>query len=143
MKKPAWGQEIPTELNPQRFDEFILPHLTVGRRGPAPKLSLHAVFNYKLKLLYLGCQWKELPIEKDATGRREIHHSRIWRTFRRWVADGGFNAFFEGTAGRQISPPAAPVRTPQSAALRLQDPRLHNDQSPPLLQTSAFVALGL
>jgi hypothetical protein len=50
-----------------------------------------------LNLLYLGCQWKELPIEKDATGRREIHHSRIWRTFRRWVADGCFNAIFEGT----------------------------------------------
>ena len=79
------------------FEEFILPHLTVGRRGPAPKLSLHAVFNYILKLLYLGCQWKELPIEKDATGRREIHHIRIWRTFRRWVADGCFNAIFEGT----------------------------------------------
>ena len=35
-------------------------------------VSLHALFNYILKLLYLGCQWKELPIEKDATGRREI-----------------------------------------------------------------------
>jgi hypothetical protein len=49
-----------------------------------------------LKLLYLGCQWKELPIEKEATGRPEIHHSRIWRTFRRWVGDGCFNAIFEG-----------------------------------------------
>ena len=73
-----------------------MPHLTVGSRGPAPKLSLHALFNYILKLLYLGCQWKELPIEKDAAGRREIHHIRIWRTFRRWVADG-FNAIFEET----------------------------------------------
>ena len=72
----------------ERFEEFILPHLTVGRRGPAPKLSLHTLFNYILKLLYLGCQWKELPIGKDATGRREIDHSRIWRTFRRWVANG-------------------------------------------------------
>jgi hypothetical protein len=74
-----------------------LPHLTLGSRGPAPKLPLHTLFNYILKLLYLGCQWKELPIEKDATGRREIHHVRIWRTFRRWVADGCFNVIFEGT----------------------------------------------
>ena len=66
-------------------------------RGAHPKLSLHVLFNYILKLLYLGCQWKELPIEKDPTGRREIHHIRIWRTFRRWVADGCFNAIFEGT----------------------------------------------
>jgi transposase len=97
MAKPARWREIPTELSLERFEEFILPHLTVGRRGPMPKLPLHALFNYILKLLYLGCQWKELPIEKDATGRREIHHIRIWRTFRRWVADGCFNAIFEGT----------------------------------------------
>ena len=75
MAKRACWREIPTELSLERFEEFVLPHLTVGRRGPAPKLSLHALFNYILKLLYLGCQWKELPIEKDATGRREIHHT--------------------------------------------------------------------
>jgi hypothetical protein len=100
MAKHACWREIPTELNPERFEEFIWPHLTVGSHGPAPKLSLHALhalFNYILKLLYVGCQWKELPIDKDATGRREIHHIRIWRTFRRWVADGCFNAIFEGT----------------------------------------------
>ena len=68
-KREQW-REIPTELSPERFQEFVLPHLTVGSRGPPPKLSLHALFNYILKLLYLGCQWKELPIEKDATGRR-------------------------------------------------------------------------
>ena len=81
MAKNACWQEIPTELSLERFEEFILPHLTLGSRGPLPKLPLHALFNYILKLLYLGCQWKELPIEKDATGRREIHHTRIWRTF--------------------------------------------------------------
>ena len=95
-KREQW-REIPTELSPERFQEFVLPHLTVGSRGPPPKLSLHALFNYILKLLYLGCQWKELPIEKDATGRRVIHHIRIWHQFRRWVADGCFNAIFEGT----------------------------------------------
>ncbi len=97
MAKRACWREIPTELSLEWFEEFILPHLTLGSRGPAPKLPLHTLFNYILKLLYLGCQWKELPIEKDATGRREIHHVRIWRTFRRWVADGCFNAIFEGT----------------------------------------------
>src|SRR5258707_7351044 len=95
-KRKSW-REIPTELSLERFREFVLPHLTLGSRGPAPKLSLHALFNYILKLLYLGCQWKELPIEKDATGRRVIHHIWISRTYRRWVTDGWFNAIFEGT----------------------------------------------
>ena len=90
-------QEIPTKLSLERFREFVLPHLTVGSRGPAPKLSLHALFNYILKLLYLGCQWKELPIEKDPNGRREIHYSGIYRAFRRWEADGCFDAIFAGT----------------------------------------------
>ena len=75
-KRKSW-REIPTELSLERFREFVLPHLTLGSRGSAPKLSLHALFNYILKLLYLGCQWKELPIEKDA--------------------DGCFDAIFEGT----------------------------------------------
>jgi hypothetical protein len=40
------SRSIPTELNLEQFRQFVLPHLTVGRRGPAPKLSLHALFNY-------------------------------------------------------------------------------------------------
>ena len=95
-KRERW-RKIPTELSPERFREFVLPHLTVGSRGPAPKLSLHALFNYILKLLYLGCQWKELPIEKDDEGRREVHHTSIWRVFRRWEADSCFDAIFAGT----------------------------------------------
>jgi hypothetical protein len=78
----SWG--IPTQLSLPQFQQFVLPHLTVGRRGPAPKLSLHAVFNYILKLRYIGCQWKELPIAKDAVGRPEIHYTRIYGAFRRW-----------------------------------------------------------
>ena len=95
-KRQSW-REIPTKLSLERFREFVLPHLTVGSRGPPPKLSLHALFNYIPKLLYLGCQWKELPIEMDPNGRREIHYSGIYRAFRRWEADGCFDAIFAGT----------------------------------------------
>ena len=95
-KRERW-LEIPTELSLDRFREFVLPHLTVGSRGPDTKLSLHALFNYILKQLYLGCQWKELPIEKDGNGRREIHYTGVWRAFRRWEADGCIDAIFEGT----------------------------------------------
>ncbi|MEL7079001.1 MAG: hypothetical protein AAGM46_24145 [Cyanobacteria bacterium J06582_2] len=56
---------IPTHLSFEQFEEFVLPHLPIGSRGPQPKLSLHIIFNYILKLLYLGCQWKELPIASD------------------------------------------------------------------------------
>jgi hypothetical protein len=73
-KRERW-LEIPTELSLDRFREFVLPHLTVGSRGSDKKLSLDTLFNYILKQLYLGCQWKELPIGKDANGRRELHYT--------------------------------------------------------------------
>ena len=94
MAKSVQSRGIPTELSLEQFRRFVLPYLTVGRRGPAPKLSLHAVFNYILKLLYLGCQWKELPIAKDAEGHPEIHYTRIYGAFRRWQAGGCFDVIF-------------------------------------------------
>src|SRR3981189_409277 len=94
MAKSVQSRGIPTELSLEQFRQFVLPHLTAGSRGPAPKLSLHALFNYIPKLLYIGCQWKELPIAKDARGLPEIHYTRIYGAFRRWQADGCFNIIF-------------------------------------------------
>ena len=65
-----------------------------GSRGPQPELSLHVIFNYILKFLYLGCQWKELPIKKDKDGLPEIHYSSIYRVFRRWEVHGCFDRIF-------------------------------------------------
>src|SRR5580693_9443437 len=97
MSRSPQLQWIPTHLSFEQYEQFVLPHLTVGSRGPAPKLTLHSVFNYILRALYLGCQWKELPIEKDQQGRPEIHYSRIYCAFRRWQADGCFDAIFIGS----------------------------------------------
>jgi hypothetical protein len=52
-KREQW-QGIPTELSLEQFRQFVLPHLSIRSRGPAPKLSLHALFGYILKLLYMG-----------------------------------------------------------------------------------------
>ena len=90
-------QGIPTHLTLEQFEEFVLPHLHTGRRGPQPKLTLHVIFNYILKLLYLGCQWKELPIEKNGEGRPEIHYTRIYGAFRRYEAHGCFELIFAGS----------------------------------------------
>src|ERR1700760_1435094 len=97
-KREQW-QGIPTELSLEQFRQFVLPHLSIGSRGPAPKLSLHALFGYILKLLYMGCQRKELPIAKDRDGRPEIHYTRVYGAFRRWQADGCFEAIFAGSVG--------------------------------------------
>ena len=92
----SW-QWIPTHLTLEQFEQFVLPHLHIGSRGPKPKLALHTLFNYILKFLYLGCQWKELPIEKDKDGKPEIHYTRIYRVFRRYEVHGCFDAIFAGS----------------------------------------------
>jgi transposase len=94
--KPSW-QAIPTKLSKVQFEEFVLPHLSRGRRGPPPPLSLHKIFNYILKALYMGCQWMMLPIDSNDEGHREIHHTRIYRMMRRWQADGSIERIFAGT----------------------------------------------
>jgi transposase len=48
----------------------------------------------------LGCQWKELPIDKDGEGRLETHYTRIYRIWRRWVENGCIDAIFAGSVSR-------------------------------------------
>jgi transposase len=91
------GQAIPTQLDRELFEQFVLPHLSIGSRGPALKLSLFKIFNYVLQQLHMGCQWKQLPIAKDGEGRPEIHYTRIYNTWRRWEADGCIDAIFAGS----------------------------------------------
>jgi transposase len=93
---PCW-QAIPTKLSLERFEEFVLPHLGCGRRGPPPTLSSHKIFNYILQLLYMGCQWKMLPIERNAKGLPEIHYTRIYRAMRRRQANGFIDRIFSGS----------------------------------------------
>jgi transposase len=97
MSRSQQWQCIPTHLSLEQFEQFVLPHLTMGNRGPAPKLTLHSIFNYILQALYLGCQWKKLPIEKDQQGCPEIHYTRIYSAFRRWQADGCLDSIFIGS----------------------------------------------
>ena len=97
MAQSKQWQCIPTHLSFQDFERFVLPHLTRGRRGPPVKLTMYKIFSYILKQLYMGCQWKTLPIDKHGDGQDEIHHTSIYRAFRRWADDGCFDAIFTGT----------------------------------------------
>src|SRR5438128_4916070 len=61
---------IPVQLSPTEFHEFILPHLSMPKRGPQCKLGYHCLFNLILWVLYTGMQWKCLPVPKDLDGNR-------------------------------------------------------------------------
>jgi hypothetical protein len=70
MAQTQCWQVIPTQLELAEFDQFVLPHLSVGSRGPAPKLSLYKIFNYVLKILYLGCQrWSACSLQRFASDK--------------------------------------------------------------------------
>src|SRR6202034_4162500 len=82
MAQTQRWQAIPTQLELAEFEQFVLPHLSIGSRGPAPKLSLYKIFNYVLKILYLGCQWKSFRSTRTAKATRK-------RTTRAFTASGG------------------------------------------------------
>ncbi len=43
MAQSQGWQWIPTHLTLEQFENFVLPHLHTGSRGPQPKLALHAI----------------------------------------------------------------------------------------------------
>ena len=93
QEKPEYNV-IPVQLSEQEFEKFILPHLSLPKRGPDCKIGYHKAFNYILKVLYTGMQWKELPIEKDSEGKSEIHYTGIFKLFARWADDGSLKKAF-------------------------------------------------
>ena len=100
MNKTRRFNKIPTVLSENEFNEFALPHLNKGARGPRKKLSFFKLFNYILHLMHTGCQWKNIPINKDAEGNPEIHYTNIYQSFKLWVKRGCFNKIFEASVLR-------------------------------------------
>jgi transposase len=79
---------IPVQLAEHEFTAFILPHLSMPKRGPKCKLGYHRVFNLILWVLYTGMQWKCLPIPHDTQGKAAIHYTSIYKVFAKWADDG-------------------------------------------------------
>jgi transposase len=79
---------IPVQLSETEFTAFILPHLSMPKRGPKCKLGYHRVFNLILWVLYTGMQWKCLPIPKDINGKPAIHYTTVYKVFAKWADDG-------------------------------------------------------
>src|SRR5215510_8386322 len=79
---------IPVQLSEPEFDTFILPHLSMPKRGPKCKLGYYRVFNLILWVLYTGMQWKCLPIPHDALDKPVIHYTTIYKVFAKWADDG-------------------------------------------------------
>jgi transposase len=90
---------IPVQLSESEFNQFILPHLSMPKRGPKCKLGYFRVFNLILKVLYTGMQWKSLPVPTDRDGKAEIHYTTVYKVFAKWSDDGSIAAAFIASVG--------------------------------------------
>jgi len=79
---------IPVQLSEPEFEAFLLPHLSMPKRGPKCTLGYYRVFNLIVWLLYTGMQWKCLPVPQDAQGKPAIHYTTIYKVFAKWADDG-------------------------------------------------------
>ena len=79
---------IPVQLSAPEFEAFILPHLSMPKRGPKCKLGYYCVFNLILRVLYTGMQWKCLPVPTDPAGKPAIHYTTVYKVFAKWADDG-------------------------------------------------------
>src|SRR5215467_8683621 len=86
-RKPA-TTPIPAQLSAPEFATFILPHLSMPKRGPKCKLGYHRVFNLILWVLYTCMQCKFLPIPHDPTGKPVIHDTTVYKVFAQWADNG-------------------------------------------------------
>ena len=98
VQKPT-TTPIPVQLSATEFQQFILPHLSMPKRGPKCKLGYHRVFNLILWILYTGMQWKCLPVPTDHDGKAEIHYTTVYKVFANWSDDGSLaHAFVASVA---------------------------------------------
>ena len=97
-EKPA-TTPIPVQLSESEFTQFILPHLTMPKRGPRCKLGYHRVFNLILWVLYTGMPWKCLPVPKDTHGNAAIHDTTVYKVLARWSDDGSLEDAFIASVG--------------------------------------------
>jgi transposase len=70
-------------LSKVMIEQWILPHLSKGERGPEPEVELSAIVQAILYRLTTGCQWRMIPLkqffEGDAlTWNGLYHHHREW-----------------------------------------------------------------
>ena len=79
---------IPVQLSAPEFEAFILPHLSMPKRGPKCKLGYYRVFNLILRVLYTGMQWKCLPVPQEPDGKPAIHYTTVCKVFAKWTDDG-------------------------------------------------------
>ena len=76
-------------LGKDTINNWIIPFLSVGKRGFKSNFGLASIFLLILKRLKTGVQWRELPIEVYFE-KGEISWQNVYYYFNKWSKDGSF-----------------------------------------------------
>ena len=76
-------------LGKDTINKWIIPFLSVGKRGFKSNFDLATIFLLILKRLKTGVQWRELPIESYFE-KGEISWQNVYYYFNKWSKDGSF-----------------------------------------------------
>ena len=76
-------------LGKDTINNWIIPFLSVGKRGFKSNFDLATIFLLILKRLKTGVQWRELPIEVYFE-KGEISWQNVYYYFNKWSKDGSF-----------------------------------------------------
>ena len=71
------------------INKWIIPFLSVGKRGFKSNFDLASIFLLILKRLKTEVQWRELPIEVYFE-KGEISWQNVYYYFNKWSKDGSF-----------------------------------------------------
>jgi transposase len=74
-------------LSENTIQTWIVPHLTVAKRGFPPKVPIVAIVQAILHRLKTGCQWRELPL-KQFFGDASITWNGVFYHFNKWSKAG-------------------------------------------------------
>ena len=90
---------IPTKLTEKDFGLYISPFLTKAKRGFVSLIPLYLIFNGIVHKLYIGCQWKELPVEKfkDEQTGIQLTYQAFYHHYRKWSLDDSFHYVFKAS----------------------------------------------
>jgi len=69
------------------IEEWIIPHLSIGSRGPKIKVPLSEIVESIFYRLKTGCQWRELPTKQFFDGET-LSYQSVFHHFNRWSKEG-------------------------------------------------------
>ena len=69
------------------INRWIVPCLSVGKRGKKPPAKLSEIISAILYKLKSGCQWRQLPT-KEFFQQPSLTWQGVYHHFRKWVGDG-------------------------------------------------------